>query len=176
MPSALRGAIPNQYQQYFDNAIGGWMRTSPTTDHRVALDEWFIVNLDTLRGQHSTPLHPCIKPLGAVISRFHTDPIFYLLLTMCLPVLSWFYPPEHASNECGVLPLTSATVLFPVLKEYLFRSLLQPKIPYNISHHWRLISTANLMTSLIFAPLHLINQPLLWAVTTFFSSLVFGCA
>ena len=152
------------------------MRTSPTTDHRVTLDEWFIANLDILRGQHLTLLHPCIKRLGAAMSRFYTDPIFYLLLALCIPVLGWFYRPEQASYEGGVWALTSVIVLFPVLEEYLFRGLLQPMIAHSISYRWRFISAANLITSLIFASFHLINHLPLWAVATFFPSLVFGYA
>ena len=75
-----------------------------------------------------------------------------------------------------MLALTSSIVLFPVLEETLFRGLLQPMIAHSISGRWRLISTANLITSLIFALFHLINHPPLWAVATFFPSLVFGYA
>ena len=58
-----------------------------------------------------------------------------------------------------MLALTSSIVLFPVLEETLFRGLLQPMIAHSISGRWRLISTANLITSLIFALFHLINHP-----------------
>ena len=110
------------------------------------------------------------------MSRFYTDPIFYLLLALCVPVLGWLYRPEQAGYEGGVLALTSAIVLFPALEETLFRGLLQPMIAHSISRRWRLISAANLITSLIFALFHLINHPPLWAVATFFPSLVFGYA
>ena len=93
------------------------------------------------------------------MSRFYTEPIFYLLLGLCVPVLGWFYRPEQTAYEGGVLALTSAVVLFPALEETLFRGLLQPIIAHSISHRWRLISAANVITSLIFASLHLINHP-----------------
>lgn len=57
------------------------------------------------------------------MSRFYADPILYLLLALCVPVLGWFYRPEQTDYEGGVLALTSAIVLFPVLEEMLFRGL-----------------------------------------------------
>lgn len=57
------------------------------------------------------------------MSRYYTDPIFYLLLALCVPVLGWFYRPEQTAYEGGVLALTSAIVLFPVIEEMLFRGL-----------------------------------------------------
>ncbi|MDA9372132.1 JDVT-CTERM system glutamic-type intramembrane protease [Porticoccaceae bacterium] len=75
-----------------------------------------------------------------------------------------------------MLAPTSSIVLFPVLEETLFHGLLQPMVAHSISGHWRLISAANLITSLIFALFHLINHTPQWAVATFFPSLVFGYA
>ncbi len=38
------------------------------------------------------------------MSRFYTEPIFYLLLGLCVPVLGWFYRPEQAGYEGGDWP------------------------------------------------------------------------
>lgn len=69
-------------------------------------------------------------------------------------------------------------VLYPILEEWIFRANLLPairqKYPAKIASSP--ITIANLLTSLVFAGLHLFSHPPLWAVSVVFPSLVFGWA
>ena len=66
--------------------------------------------------------------------------------------------------------------IYPVLEEFIFRGTLQPKLKqYAAMQHALIgITAANMITSVLFAALHLLSQPLIWAVLVFFPSLVFG--
>lgn len=69
----------------------------------------------------------------------------------------------------------SLAVIYPVIEEIVFRGLIQDFLHQHV--RWRLpfpISSANLLTSLIFTSLHFINHPPLAAALVFFPSLVFG--
>ena len=81
----------------------------------------------------------------------------------------------------GSVPPPLATLFwvalaYPILEEYVFRGGLQaflferPPLQRAIAG----ISAANVITSALFAAVHLINQPPLWAALVFFPSLVFG--
>lgn len=69
-----------------------------------------------------------------------------------------------------------AAILYPVLEEYVFRGGLQAALfdRANLRQSLLGISIANVITSTVFAALHLINQPPLWAALVFLPSLVFG--
>jgi len=69
-------------------------------------------------------------------------------------------------------------LLYPVLEEYVFRGALQTALFNRTTLRRSLmgISMANVLTSLVFAAMHFINQPPLWAAMVFFPSLVFGWA
>ncbi len=83
--------------------------------------------------------------------------------------LSW---PQHH----GWLFL-SLVVLYPVLEEIVFRGLVQEYWQRRIrTSTCRIVSDANIITSLCFAALHLFFQPWQWALAVFFPSLVFGYA
>jgi membrane protease YdiL (CAAX protease family) len=66
-------------------------------------------------------------------------------------------------------------LLYPVLEEIVFRGLVQEWIHEHVSRA-RLgpLSVANLLTSVLFAGMHFINHPPLWAGLVFLPSLVFG--
>lgn len=67
-------------------------------------------------------------------------------------------------------------LVVPVLEELAFRGLIQGSL---LRARWgkagfRGVSVANVLTSALFAALHLIRHSPLWAAATFFPSLVFG--
>jgi len=67
-------------------------------------------------------------------------------------------------------------LVFPVLEELAFRGFLQSAV-YRTK--WgpqtRLgLSNANILTSLVFAGMHLLQHAPIWAALTFFPSLIFG--
>lgn len=72
------------------------------------------------------------------------------------------------------LVFASLVLVYPVLEEIVFRGLLQPAIAVRLSGRWRSLTVANLLTSLLFAGLHLFFKTPVWALLTFFPSLVFG--
>ncbi|MDO6459979.1 JDVT-CTERM system glutamic-type intramembrane protease [Granulosicoccaceae sp. 1_MG-2023] len=74
--------------------------------------------------------------------------------------------------------LLQLVLLQPLLEEWLFRGNLQPALKARFSGAGgRLFfSPENLLTSALFAALHLFYHPPLWALLVFFPSLVFGWA
>lgn len=67
-------------------------------------------------------------------------------------------------------------LVFPVLEELAFRGFLQSTL---YGTHWGAqtklgISHANVLTSVAFAAMHLMQHSPLWAVLTIFPSLIFG--
>lgn len=97
-------------------------------------------------------------------------PVFWALYAVCgagpTPDLSW--------------PLRDPTALwlpglvYPVLEEIVFRGGLQGWLAARIHGDWRRWSLANLLTSVIFAALHLVNDSWLAALAIVFPSLIFG--
>lgn len=75
-------------------------------------------------------------------------------------------------------PVTSVLIIliYPVLEEYVFRGGIQTALfqRTNLCRSIAGISAANIITSILFATAHLINQPPLWAALVFLPSLVFG--
>lgn len=70
------------------------------------------------------------------------------------------------------------SLLMPVLEEIVFRGGIQAALfsrPF-FARQWCGISFANLITSVLFASMHLISQPPIWAALVFIPSLVFGWA
>ena len=92
--------------------------------------------------------------------------VLYLLLS---PVLQLAWP--LASPVVYLLPV----LLYPVLEEIVFRGLIQELVhDYISTRGFGPLSIANLLTSVLFAGLHLFSQSPLWAALVFFPSLVFG--
>ncbi len=94
-----------------------------------------------------------------------------------LGVLAYFHPPR-APFTVLLAPLLfiNLAITFPVVEEWVFRGLLQERL-YRASwgqHAFLGISVANIITSAVFALVHLWNHPPLAALSTFFPSLVFG--
>lgn len=66
--------------------------------------------------------------------------------------------------------------IYPILEEIVFRGWLQSEL-YNWKKgqiSWQNISVANILCSIIFAIAHLWHHSVVWAIMTFFPSLIFG--
>lgn len=75
----------------------------------------------------------------------------------------------------GLAVLALLVVVYPVLEEVVFRGLIQPALMtptrgLNIGP----LTLANVLTSILFAAMHLLNHPPLHAALVFLPSLVFG--
>lgn len=70
------------------------------------------------------------------------------------------------------------SMLMPVLEEIVFRGGIQSALISRpmFATAWHGVSLANLITSVLFASMHLVSQPPLWAALVFIPSLVFGWA
>ncbi|UCC57441.1 MAG: JDVT-CTERM system CAAX-type protease [Gammaproteobacteria bacterium] len=97
-------------------------------------------------------------------------PVCWLALYLLLqPELQPAWP--LASPLAYLLPV----LLYPVLEEIVFRGLIQELVhDYLSARVFGPLSAANLITSVLFAGMHLFTQPPLWAALVFFPSLVFG--
>lgn len=92
------------------------------------------------------------------------------LLIYFTPILSW------TGNSFTWFQVVALVLLFPVLEELVFRGLIQGsllRVPL-LAKRPLLFSNANAITSLLFAALHLIHQPIAMAALIFIPSLVFG--
>ena len=72
--------------------------------------------------------------------------------------------------------IVSFLLLYPLVEEWVFRGVLQGEL---LKRAWGKrrgigISNANLVTSIVFVSLHLINQPPAWALAVLLPSLVLG--
>ncbi|MBI9112714.1 JDVT-CTERM system glutamic-type intramembrane protease [Maridesulfovibrio ferrireducens] len=97
-----------------------------------------------------------------------TDPIFYLFLSLGFVGL---YVPSPDLRLPLALLLGKAFI-----EELFFRFLLQEGLDRFFHYGYRFgpLSLANILASLTFSCMHLINQPLNWAMLTFIPSLAFG--
>ena len=112
--------------------------------------------------------------------KLHADPLFplallaapvvWLVLFFILrPVTDWDWPLDHPGRFLWPV------LFFPVVEEIIFRGLLQELVrDYLTAARLGPLSIANIVTSLVFAGLHFIYQPPLWAALVFIPSLVFG--
>lgn len=99
-----------------------------------------------------------------------SDPLFYLLLSLSL--VSWFIPKPGDRLPWDWL-LTKA-----LIEELFFRFMLQEMGERLLKNRAALgpVTWANIMASAAFSSMHLLRQPLFWAVMTFVPSLIFGVA
>ena len=67
-----------------------------------------------------------------------------------------------------------ALLLYPLVEEWVFRGQLQPWLGVALPGGFGPLSWANLATSVVFAALHLLFHPPLWAAGVLLPSLVFG--
>ena len=97
------------------------------------------------------------------------------LIALLLPCPIWIYFSDlEGINYLSANEVLMLLILFPVIEELFFRGIIQPIIHKKFTKTWRAISTANVLTSLLFSLSHLFNHNLFWALSTFFPSLVFG--
>lgn len=109
------------------------------------------------------------------------DPLFLIAMLSgplaWLTLYLWIHPPLIPA-EFWSSPLTVllAVLVYPVVEEWLFRGQIQGALlAGNLGRYrWAGISAANLITSVLFAALHLINHPPLWAALVLLPSLLFG--
>ncbi|MGQ7847997.1 JDVT-CTERM system glutamic-type intramembrane protease MrtJ [Granulosicoccus sp. 3-233] len=82
------------------------------------------------------------------------------------------------TEPLAISPLLMIVIVNPVLEEIVFRGGVQDWLQGRraLRHRWGPLSLANVLTSLLFASVHLLRQPPLWAALTFLPSLIFGWA
>ena len=94
------------------------------------------------------------------------------LLALLLGLGAWLLP------EPPLAPAPSVLILSGLAEEVVFRLVLQGEFHRLLRSGFPLpgVSRANISASAVFAALHLVHHPPLWALSVFFPSLVFGWA
>jgi membrane protease YdiL (CAAX protease family) len=124
-----------------------------------------------LKGKEQTLMTQKEKDLP---NRFYTD--WGFLGFLLLPVAIWliiYYQTGTVALFDG-WSLIQVVLIYPVIEEIFFRGILQPWIAQRWKQTLFKLSVANLITSSIFALLHLADHSALWALATFIPSLIFG--
>ena len=108
--------------------------------------------------------------------QFYSDPTFHILLF--IPAFIWLFVYKYnpSISQFEKKYLISVILIIPIIEEVIFRGLLQTWIAKRYNQAVGQLSLANLITSSIFALLHLFTQPLSMALYTFIPSLIFGYA
>lgn len=98
-----------------------------------------------------------------------------VILAIFLAPLAWVLPRPAIAPSLALLGITA------LAEEVIFRMFLQDALRKKLArrnatspHQWYLPSVSNLIASALFALVHLVNHPPLWALATFFPSLIFG--
>ena len=108
------------------------------------------------------------------------DPQLYLVIagTVVVGLGLWLLLAPGYARPIVADPwrLLAILLLYPVVEEWVFRGVLQGEL---LSYsRWRRthlgLTRANLLTSLLFAAMHLVHQPPLWALAVVAPSLVLG--
>lgn len=91
-------------------------------------------------------------------------------------VIHGWVQPYPSQVEFNWLQLLSLIIWQPFLEEVLFRGIIQGQLAKREwgKRSWLSISSANVVTSVLFVVMHMINSPPLFALTVFAPSLVFG--
>lgn len=91
-------------------------------------------------------------------------------------VFHGFMPLFSSSFEFNWRVFLSLVIWQPLIEEMLFRGIIQGQFAKREwgKRSWLSISTANLITSVLFAVIHIINSSPLFALTVIVPSLVFG--
>jgi len=108
---------------------------------------------------------------------FYKDKTFFILL--CLPIPVWIYlywTNGKANIDDGIIIFLTFVVLYPAIEELVFRGFIQSWVEGLVSRELSIFTAANIITSTLFALLHLVNHPPALAALTFFPSLIFGLA
>ena len=99
------------------------------------------------------------------------------LAVVCWFLYGFFITPLQFNNIFNPITLFLFSVLlYPIVEEIVFRGLLQEYFSKQaiLNHVFIGISLPNIATSVLFALSHLWNQSPLWALLTFFPSLIYG--
>ena len=91
-------------------------------------------------------------------------------------IMHGWVKPYPAQFEIGLMPLLSLIIWQPFIEEVLFRGIIQGQIGKRKwgKHAWLGISNANLVTSILFAAIHVVHDSPLFALSVIAPSLVFG--
>ncbi len=109
---------------------------------------------------------------------FLKDPLFYIAVALALVfygvlMLTTHHLPFITSKPVYKI-LVSQLFLVAFPEEFFFRGFLIPFIREYIPSQYLGISMANIISAVIFAGLHILYHPFLWAVGTFFPAILFG--
>jgi membrane protease YdiL (CAAX protease family) len=111
---------------------------------------------------------------------FYRDPRFIVTLpAVCLVLVimqQWVLPDSPAPWQASWSLLAAFTLWQPLIEELLFRGLVQGqllRLPWG-GRAWYGVTSANVVTSLLFTGLHFIHHPPLWAASVVVPSLLFG--
>lgn len=111
--------------------------------------------------------------------KYWLDWLFYVALVAGpLFWLNLYLIGQPLMGPPALLMWLKLSLLMPVLEEIVFRGGIQSALYTKsfFSRSWFGISVANIVTSIIFAAMHFISQPPLWAALVFIPSIVFGWA
>ena len=100
-----------------------------------------------------------------------------LLATGFWILYGFFISPLRFNNIFEPLNVFLLSVLlYPIVEEFVFRGVVQEYFTRQarFKANFLGISLANIITSVLFAASHLVNQEPFWALLTFFPSLIFG--
>ncbi len=109
--------------------------------------------------------------------------IQYGAALLAAPIFCLFYIEifQHKSDDVYWLLSDGKSLLFliflyPIIEELIFRGMVQEYL-YSKTNQQKLfvrLSVANLFTSLLFVLMHFVHHEPIWAILTFFPSLIFG--
>jgi len=106
--------------------------------------------------------------LGAA---FLAAPFYWWVLTMFVNSTS-----EPAESSADTKRLLLLVIVYPILEEIVFRGALQGWVrrkSWGLRHRFG-VTTANILTSIVFAAFHLIRRPNIWSAGVILPGLVFG--
>ncbi len=121
---------------------------------------------------------PSMPRLLLLLQQLGRDKCFCTAL-LAGPVFWWLnhvFSLSDAQGELTLLSLFSLVLLYPLLEELSFRGLLQGALLQTALGRLQLfnITSANGLTSVLFAAFHLLGQSPLWAAAVLLPSLIFG--
>jgi hypothetical protein len=126
--------------------------------------------------QWETRLPTKTSPMAerAEIKRLYREKRFLILLLAPLPLWTYLYSINGTGYVYTLEFFLTFALLYPITEEVFFRGVIQPLLGNKLPANNRTISTANIITSLLFSAAHLINHSPLWALATFIPSLIYG--
>ena len=113
------------------------------------------------------------------LPKFYRHPKFYLAVLAAVPVIwvlhGWapVFETRQVFHWAGLL---SIIIWQPFIEELLFRGIIQGQLSKAQWAHQSVfnISSANLVTSVLFVAAHMLNSPLAWSLLIIIPSLLFG--